>query len=229
MAFKWGRIAWCVLALPAAAQAQLYFRGDVGVSISTQANFHDNDPSQNLICGDPGCFSASRFSNFGAAPILSAGIGARLNRNARIDAVLGYRGYMLDHFDATDTEFRANVTSVSAMANAYYDFSGPGWAPYIGFGLGRSQNKIDTLSFDDGAAFFGSVPGGTTSSFAWAFMLGGSARLSRDTALDFGYRYIDLGKVEVPAGQVTVAGVVSPYPGASGNLRAHEFTVGVRF
>lgn len=115
------------------------------------------------------------------------------------------------------------------MANVYYDFPGAGWTPYIGFGLGRSRNKIGTLSFDDGAAFFGSVPGGTRSSPAWAFMLGGSAPLSYNTVLDFGYRYIDLGKVEIPAGPVTVAGVVSPYPGASGNLRAHEFTVGVRF
>jgi opacity protein-like surface antigen len=234
MAFRWWKtvVAACALALPAAAQAQLYFRGDTGVSFSTGANFGDNSANGFLICGDSGCNVPGRFSNFGDSVVLNAGMGARMSPNVRVEVALGYRSYMLRAFDATATEFRAGITSVSAMLNGYYDFAGPGWVPYLGLGVGTAQNKIDSLSFDDGGSFFGSVPGGTKSNVAWSVMFGAGIPLSRTTTLDFGYRYIDYGKVEIPAGgPVTVAGVVTPppYTGASGNLRANEFTIGVRF
>jgi opacity protein-like surface antigen len=237
MAFKsWTTAAVFALAFSAAgaAQAQLYFRGDLGASISTNANFGDNDPNNFLICGNAPCTVPGRFSDFGNTLVLDAGIGSRLSPNARIEAMVGYRGYELRAFDSgvPSTEFRANITSVNAMANAYYDFEGRGWKPYLGLGIGTAQNKIDSLRFDDGFSFFGSTPGGTHSNFAWSFMAGAGIPLSYETTLDFGYRYIDLGKVEIPAGgPVTVAGAVTPppYGGATGNLRAHEFTIGVRF
>lgn len=237
MAFKsWAPVVFCMLALPAAAgaQAQLYFRGDLGTSLSTNADFGDNDPNNFLICGNPPCTAPGRFSDFGNALVLDAAMGARMSPNARIEAMLGYRSYAFRALDGgiPSTEFRANVTSVSAMLNGYYDFPGQGWTPYLGVGIGTSQNKIDTLSFDDGLSFFGSVPGGSRSDFAWSFMAGAGIPLSYSTTLDFGYRYMDLGKVEIPSGApVTIGGVVTPpaYGGATGNLRAHEFTVGVRF
>jgi len=217
-----------------AAQAQLYFRGDIGASISTGANFGDNESSNFLICGNAPCTAPGRFPDFGNAVVLGAGMGARMGPNARIEAALAYRGYSLRALDAgaPAAEFKANISSASAMANAYYDFTGGGWVPYVGVGIGAAQNRIDTLSFSDGFSFFGSVPGGTKSGFAWSVMAGAGLPLSRDTVLDFGYRYIDLGKVEIPAGgAVTVNGVIvpPPYGGATGNLRAHEFIVGVRF
>jgi len=233
---RWTTIALCALALcgAGAAQAQLYFRGDIGASLSTSANFGDNESNNFLICGNAPCTVPGRFSDFGSAGVLDAGMGARIGPNARIEAALGYRNYALRAFDAgvPSAEFKANISSVSAMANAYYDFAGPGWVPYLGLGIGTAQNKIDTLSFTDGFSFFGSVPGGTKSNFAWSLMAGAGLPLSRDTTLDLGYRYMDLGKVEIPAGvPVTSNGVIvpPPYGGATGNLRAHEFTIGVRF
>ena len=235
MALKKGiTVAVLALAFPGAAQAQLYFRGDIGASFSTGADFGDNDASNFLICGNPPCTVPGRFSNFGNAAVLGAGMGARMSPNARIEAALAYRYYALHAFDggAPSAEFKANISSASAMANAYYDFAGPGWVPYLGVGIGTAQNRIDTLSFSDGFSFFGSVPGGTKSSFAWSFMAGAALPLSRDTMLDLGYRYVDLGKVEIPSGgAVTVNGAVvpPPYGGATGNLRAHELLIGVRF
>jgi len=232
MAFGWRTVALCALALPAgAAQAQLYFRADTGVSISSNANFGDN-VSGDLICSDASCTRGQRFGDFGNGVILNAGLGAHFGSNSRLEVAFGYRKYMLDAFDGTATEFRADITSLSMMANGYYDFSGPGWKPYLGLGIGTSQNKIDSLQFDNGGAFFGSTPGGTKTNFAWAFMAGGGFPISYTTVLDLGYRYIDLGKVQIPAGgPVSIGGIVSPppYGGASGNLRAHEFTIGLRF
>src|SRR5262252_4092998 len=120
----WTAAAVCGLAFSGAAQAQLYFRGDVGASISTGANFGDNDSSNFLICGNPPCTAPGRFPDFGSALLLGAGMGARLNPNARLEAELAYRSYALRALDAgvPAAEFTANISSVSAMANAYYDF-----------------------------------------------------------------------------------------------------------
>jgi len=62
---------------------------------------------------------------------------------------------------------------------------------------------------------------------AWALMAGFGAPISKAYTLDFGYRYIDLGKIEFAPGIIDPAG--TSYDGLAGKLRAHEFFVGVRF
>ncbi len=222
------------LAASSAAQAQLYYRVDTGYSKSTGADFKDKDLNLFLICGDAACNTPGSLKDFGSSIILSAGAGYRFNSNVRGDVTLGYRPtYKLDQSDASSppTKFKADVKSLSLMANGYYDFPMTGWTPYLGAGLGFAQNKIGTVSFDDGAGFKGTVPGGTKSGFAWAVTAGAGIPLPNNLTLDVGYRFIDLGKVETAAGDVIVNGTVAPppYPGATGKLRAHELTVGVRF
>jgi opacity protein-like surface antigen len=47
--------------------------------------------------------------------------------------------------------------------------------------------------------------------------------------LDFGYRYVDLGRFDTSAGAATLTGAAAPYAGATGKLRVNELVVGVRW
>jgi opacity protein-like surface antigen len=225
-------LAFLALAVP--AQAQVYFRLDSGISFSSGVDFHDNDPSAFLICGNEPCTQAGKLKDFGNAFIFGAGVGYRMGPYARSDVTLGYRRYYLNRADAgvPATNYTANLQSMNAMLNLYIDFPSAAWIPFVGAGFGRAKNKLGTISFDDGAGFQGNVTGGTVSGPAWAAMAGAGFPVQGGGTIEFGYRYVDLGKVEAAAGgTVTVSGVPVPvpYPGATGNLRAHELTIGVRF
>lgn len=232
---KFAAASFAVALLAAgSAQAQLYFRADTGYSKSTSADFHDNDPNLFIICGDPACNTPGKLDDFGNAFILSAGVGTRFNPSVRGDVTLGYRKYKLDDSDAalTPVKYTADIASLALMANAYYDFPAGGFTPYVGVGIGASQNKLGTVSFNDGAGFGGSLPGDTKTNFAFAIMFGAGIPLGQSLILDVGYRYFDMGEVKAKSGgDVTINGVVvpPPYPGATGNLRAHELTIGLRF
>jgi opacity protein-like surface antigen len=210
---------------PADTPTRLYVRVDIGFSQSTGADIKDKTfiPGFGIICGDASCTVPGTLKDVGSGGVLSGGVGYRFSPHVRGDLTVGYRGYKLNASDASvpPTKFKGTVTSLNAMASGYYDFATTGWTPYLGIGLGLSQNKIGTVTFDDGAGFNGTLAGGTKAGVAAAFMAGAGIPLSDRLTLDVGYRYISLGALEIPAG--------GGYGGASGKLNAHELTVGVRF
>ena len=217
-----------------AAQAQVYWRVDSGFSKSLKADIKDQDPSSFLICGDAACNTPGKLDkDVGSSIILSGGVGRRFNPNMRADVTLGFRGgYKLDDSDKSvpATRFKADVKSLALMVNGYRDFPLAAWTPYVGAGLGFAQNKVGTISFDDGAGFTGTAPGGTKTGFAFAVMAGAGIPLGGLT-LDVGYRFISLGKIESSSSDVVIGGAVvpPPYGGVTGKLKAHELTVGLRF
>ena len=230
--FRWTLFV-AVLAAAGTVQAQLYWRLDSGYSKSLKADVKDSNLV--LICGDPACNTPGTLDkDVGSSTILSGGVGSRFSSNMRADVTLGYRGgYKIDASDqgVPAARFRADVKSLALMVNGYHDFSLAASTPYLGAGLGFAHNKVGTVSFDDGAGFRGSVPGGTKSGFAWALMAGVGIPISGSLTLDIGYRFIELGKIETATGDVIINGAVvpPPYPGATGKLKAHELTIGLRF
>lgn len=217
--------------------ADLYWRVDGGYSMSTDANIRDNNFAANgFICGDPACNTAGELNEVGSSFVLQGGVGWRFNQNFRIDGTLGYRGwYELDDSDQFPSDFKGDISSLSLMLNAYWDFSLAAWSgkPYVGAGIGIASNKMDSITNSGGAlgGFSFSMPGGTTTDRAWAVMAGFRFPLSPAMTLDVGYRYIDLGKIESDAGTVTCSPAcgVAQYSGMSGKLRAHELMIGVAF
>jgi len=209
---------------PADATRGLYFRFDIGVSQSTGADIKDKDfAGSAIICGDANCTVPGKLKDVGAGVVLSGGIGYRFSPHVRGDLILGFRGYLLNASDAAvpPTKFKAPVISSSAMASGYYDFATSGWTPYVGVGLGLAVNDIRTVTVDNGAGLNGSFSGGAKAGAAGAIMAGVGIPLSARTALDIGYRFVSLGKLEIAA--------EGGYGGATGKLNAHELTVGMRF
>lgn len=93
--------------------------------------------------------------------------------------------------------------SWSLMANAYYDV--PMSSNFLFFGqagLGYARVNLSGTQFfqapaNTGAFNFGtSFPGATKGNMAWSLGLGGQYKFSPQYSLDFGARYVNLGKME---------------------------------
>lgn len=214
------------------AQAELYFRLDAGYSKAGDAEIKDrNFAADGMICGDAACTEAATLNDVGSSPVVAAGLGWRFSPNFRADLTAAYRGgYQLDDNDSA-SNFKADIKSTNVMLAGYYDGAFDRFRPYVGAGIGWAQNKIGTIT-NTGTGFTNEIPGGTWSGLAWSLMAGLGIRLGSSLTLDLGYRYIDLGKIETPAGDASCTSPVPctfSYSGLSGKLHAHELMLGLRF
>jgi opacity protein-like surface antigen len=123
------------------------------------------------------------------------------------------------------------------MATGYADFPihDSGVVPFIGLGIGWSQNNLDSLSWKPTASANITpatrvAPGGTADSVSWQLALGVSFLLTDSLAVDFSYRYFDGGDVKSAAGNILANGAaIGTYSGGHGALTADEITVSLRF
>lgn len=210
-----------MLMAASAAQAQLYWRADVGISSSIGLGIHDkNFAMDKAICGNDTCATPGMVDRRATSVVLGGGAGWRFNRNFRADATIVDRlSYPVKQTMPDSTDVTAKVRSWNLMANGYYDVPLPFGTPYFGAGLGWASNKVNNLNFSNSGVTV--VPGGTRSGVAWALMAGVGMPITSTTTLDIGYRYTDLGKLETTRG--------TNYSGAIGRLRVHELVLGYRF
>lgn len=224
-------VAALLLAAAGVAQAQLYWRVDLGASFSTGADIQDSNFSvDQVICGDAACTVPGKIEDIGTSGILSGGMGWRFSPNLRVDGTISYRGqYNISDTMPDATTLKADVHSWSFMANGYYDFALTWGKPYVGAGIGWAQNRVDDLSITNSGITL-VKHGGTRSGFAWAVMAGVGVPVSPALTLDVAVRYTDLGEIQVDPGGVAAGGTtVGVYGGAQGKLKAWELTVGLRF
>ena len=206
------------------AQAQMYWRVEIGYSKPNDAEFKDNNFNDaGNICRDASCSEPGTLHKIDGSSIVGGGIGYRFGKNLRGDLTLAYRGfYSLD--DRTfEADYSAGITSTTLMANGYYDFTAGGIRPYVGAGVGVARNETDKLIQDFRTGFANTFSGATREDPAFALMAGIGIPYSTWT-LDIGYRYVEMGKFET--GNLARLGVSS---GHTGKLRAHELTLGARF
>jgi opacity protein-like surface antigen len=192
--------------------------------MSPHTDFQDKDFARDgVICGDAACATPGKISTLNS-PLVGGGVGWRLSRKLRADATITYRGWYRENRVMPDgTNLKIPAKSWSGMLNGYYDFPFTWGTPYVGAGFGFGTNRVDDIHGDLQAS------GGTKSGRAWALMAGVSVPISSLLqAMDFGYRYVDLGHLETSAGPLT-GGRTPTYSGASGKLKAHELTVGWRW
>ena len=120
----------------------------------------------------------------------------------------------------------SSVQTTTLMFNGYYDIAKfDRITPYVGAGVGLAHNRMDDVSFT-GNTLANVISGDSRWSLAWSLMAGVGVQVSDRATLDFGYRYIDMGKAE--SGTMDNLGFPNPRVRID-DLAAHEFKVGIRY
>lgn len=140
-------------------------------------------------------------------------------------------------YDACKATGRVKLTRYPILANAYFDLGNyGGFRPYIGAGVGvalvtsrydrtelRSDGTSYNVSFTDpysgqSVSLNNNVSGKKARmNVAYALMAGVAYDISDGLAVDVGYRFMDMGKLNIP-------GVAS-----NARLTSHEARVGLRY
>jgi opacity protein-like surface antigen len=187
-----------------------YLRGDIGFS-NQQVDHISNVNYANFS-------SVTNIDkDFDSAPFFGLGIGYTVNDWFRVDVTGEYRGNANFHgFDIgaipgggfADDRYTASKSEWTFLLNGYVDLGT--WykiTPFIGAGVGVSRNTISNfgdvsvcVNSGGGCAAVGGSDAyaGSASkwNFAWALYAGLGYQISRDVALEFAYRYIDLGDAQ---------------------------------
>lgn len=160
--------------------------------------------------------------DIGTAALVGGGFGFKILPFIRTDLTVAYRtGYEIDTSNGiagqgAGVRLHGDVTSLTGMLNAYYDFPEFGrFQPYIGGGIGVAYNQVDTVS---GGGV--TLRGEDTTEFAWQAGLGVAISILPGIALDVGYHYVDLGTLKTRESGSSAA--------TSSDLSAHEVTAGLR-
>jgi len=129
--------------------------------------------------------------------------------------------------DPIDDPLHTSIQSYTLMFNAYYDLGHYGsFVPYVGAGVGAAYHIVNEVYFTGNPNLINRIEGNRDISFAWSVMAGVGYQISDKAILDFGYRYIDMGKAT--SGRVDNAGFVNPRV-TFDDLAAHEFKLGLRY
>lgn len=158
-------------------------------------------------------------SGFG---FLSGAVGRKFG-NVRVEAELTTRAtnnFTTNSFEPPTPTFfyESEVRAHSLMLNGWWDFARSGkWTPFVGLGIGAARVKVET---DD------TVVRGSDSEthFAYQVGLGASYDLGNDSAVELGYRYVDLGKVDVNL----VNGALAPAGELKTDIDSHDLYIAWR-
>jgi opacity protein-like surface antigen len=128
--------------------------------------------------------------------VLNGAIGYNFG-SARLEGAVGYQKHDFKDFDD-------DISLLTLMANAYYDFdTGSDIRPYIMGGLGMAHVNMSWTSDDEDV-------------FAWQLGAGLGFKVSENTTLDLGYRYLKPSDFD------------THYLG-DGELECHNIMLGLRY
>ena len=215
---------------PVQAAGGWYLRGDIGYKL-----YSDPDAS----------FNGDDFINedlddtwmFGVGIGYDTGTGLRGDVTFDYETQADFEGNLecIDVGCSTGaTEYsteRADIEAYTALVNVYYDLPEVlGFTPYVGAGIGASYLRTTDVTSVNPASInptgvVDTHDGDGNWNFAWALMAGASYDVTDHIALDFGYRYLNLG--DAVSGPITAQGVTEPI--RYDDIDAHEFRAGVRY
>ena len=194
----------------------VYLRGDVGVGI---ADLRTRESTFDANYSVPGLRYETH--SLDDAAFIDAGVGYRFNNYFRADVTGEYRAAA--HYSAnesyiaaygTDTaskaydKYDASIRSVVGLVNGYVDVgTWYGVTPFVGGGVGVGYVTTKNLTDISYGNYYGYGNGGggfsydhSQAKFAYALMAGLDFHVTQNLALEFGYRYLDLGNVS--SGQI---------------------------
>jgi len=225
------------LGLKGTISSGVYLRGDIGVGVQSVGRYYQQDVAQ---------FGGTFFGKTdNAAFFAGLGIGYRFNNWLRFDVTSEYRGagqigvndFIYNPFNNgfQSNTYKGNLTSLVTLFNGYFDLGT--WnclTPYIGAGIGFTQNRISGLS-DQGAlvgdftgATLNTAGSGTTSGLAWALMAGLGYEVNKNLTLEVGYRYLNLGDAQSGRLVNAFTGQVQA-PLKARDIDSHDFRIGMRW
>jgi opacity protein-like surface antigen len=222
------------LGLKGTISSGFYLRGDVGVGLQTVGKYHQDDVAQ---------FGGTFFGKSdNSAFFAGLGVGYRFNNWLRFDITSEYRGSTSIgvndivfnpwiNQNQTNT-YKGNLTSLVTLFNGYFDLGT--WnclTPYIGAGIGFTQNRISGLTDQGSVAGFstlGYATNGSKTNLAWALMAGVGYEVNKNLTLELGYRYLNLGDAQ--SGRIVNAFNGDMYaPLKAKNIDSHDFRIGMRW
>ncbi len=125
-----------------------------------------------------------------------------------------------------------SVKSHLLLANLYYDFNRDGrFNPYLGVGLGGVHHKTSPYTVATTCGCTETIASGSSWDVAGALTAGLQMKLTRRASLDFGYRFLYMGRVKTGSVESDAGGPVGTIARdiVSEDLRAHEFRFGLRY
>lgn len=260
-----------------------YLRGDIGVGANINDiglkntpdalpgtyDVWDSSGAQHTIAYSSSTVQGFNNTSLSASGIFDVGVGYQFNHWLRGDATFEYRGgahlqslYTLNDpgtgnstYQLNDA-YRADVSSLIAMANVYADVgTWYGITPFVGGGVGMAHNTLSgfsdqgfaygtytdcscgstTTTLSNGAGYF---KNGSVNSFAWALMAGLDFNVTHNLKLELGYRYLNYGSIKtggsncLSGGGLTTfsqncnGGVVN-YVSSTTRLASNDFRLGL--
>jgi opacity protein-like surface antigen len=209
-----------------------YLRGDIGYKIYGTPDAHFD------IAGF-GDMRGEGLSNTGLAGL---GFGYKWNDWFRTDLTVDYEwpGHFHGQLNcpspctaAPGQEFSsefANISAWTTLINTYVDLplfaEGPtGLTPYVGAGVGASYVTTSNVHFINPGGTTGIWGGGSKWNLAWALTAGISYGITKNTAIDLNYRYVNLGD----AISAPTSPVFRNQPLHYDNIDASEVRIGLRY
>lgn len=220
-------VALCAVAGSAAAgdvQTPFYVKGGLGYGWATDAGIQNRAET-----GTPQI--AGTLEDVGQSAVYELGAGWQLAPAVRAELSYQYRdGFKLSDKDVgagACCSYSSKIKSQALFVTGFYDFPAiQAVTPFVGVGVGVSQNKMDALNYSGSVT--GAGAGGKKSSVAWQLIAGGSITVQKNLALDVAYRYVDLGKVKTDKGMNVDTLGTYPSDGIGGKLRSNELSLSLR-
>jgi opacity protein-like surface antigen len=212
-----------------------YLRGDIGMTNQQFKGLHQR------LYDVPGTTVEAVGMGWDSSMMAGLGIGYKFNDWFRADFTGEYRGranfHGSDHVTTALTNGVDNYFGSKSewvfMANAYVDL-GTWWCltPYVGLGLGMANIKISGFR-DDGFNNLGQstayADDASKWNFAWAVHAGVSYKVNQSMAIDFGYRYIDMGNGTTGATRAFDGSFSNGGPFTFNHITSHDFKLGIRW
>ena len=202
---------------------------DAGISTSTdQTNNggHLGETNDNDL-GNSGIFGVSVGKYFSESFRSEIGISQR--KGYKYDAKIR----LMDGIPYTDSNIeKADVKSLTVFLSGYFE-SQPmillqkSVTPYLGFGVGISRNKMETVDLFQDGALLGTLAGNTETEFSRKFALGTLIELSDNVSIDLNYQYVDLGDIKSGSDlSFDARDMAAPITGPE--ITSNEFNVGLQ-
>ena len=189
--------------VPVEFSSGFYLRGDIGEGNPQIRNM------TSTYLNNPGTGIADLGGTTSAQVLADVGVGYQFNNYFRADITGEYRSdsklvaqsSYTNAFCAIGTCYDGYAASLKTglfLLNGYVDLGT--WynvTPYIGVGVGTAVNSLSNYTDTSfSTSGYGAAPGTATHvGFAYAGMAGFSYALTRNFKLDFGYRYVDMGRI----------------------------------